>query len=777
MKKIILLFCLLYAWLASAQWYYGSGEAVNLENKIGFDKQGQKIISGDSDSPTSTAKSGSAGSLYLRTNGDLYCKQDSGSSTNWSKLAKSSEIITSHNSLSGIQGGAANDYNHVTAAQISDWDYKQNYMTASAPMYINDDNLTISYADSDTDGVVSADDYALFAGKQDALGYEPMRIDQSGFPQTTVGTFTFPNVVSDEIHVNNSIVGGLTLFGDEHTGGDPLGKVRIVSQSGSYGQLQVINPISGEATIVLGSGTANADGTVSSLAEDGSDVWAFGPGSYSNATSNFGIGNVALGYSALNVNGYTGNVVIGNPATDNGADKLQVLGPIVAQNNNVTGPALTIKNMHSGDDGTIAIDMYTGSTLVSNFAYIGSAEASGLGVSPFFWINGNPGSIPTAIGNGSSPVLIGSIGDDSSGSKLQVTGGITQKTTNDTSNIFHIRRADPDTYFNAYQGVVFGNDASPDQWFFGQREKLASADEDFSIFSWVSGDLLTMGRLTGHVMVGTFTDDGTTARLQVNGNVNLPTGSTYKINDVDVVHPAVTIADPANGLGITGQEISVAQASTTTVGTVQLVDSYSASSSSLAATQKAVYDVYHASSAVGTSTALSGLTITATTTATGAIASTDTILSAFQQIYSDPVYAFYKVGGSQSVDNATGERVDYSVKVEDNYNAVLVGSSWQFVAPRSGLYLTTASIRYESSSYAAGNLARLWITSSGVSYDNLVDSVEVDAANTGKYMGLNGSKISRVSYGEVIYVYTTNNRTAGDTVIDDGFISIVRIGN
>jgi hypothetical protein len=63
--------------------YYGSGETTNLENQIGFDKHLQKIITGDSDDPSVVAKTGAAGSLYLRTNGLQYRKTDSGSSTNW----------------------------------------------------------------------------------------------------------------------------------------------------------------------------------------------------------------------------------------------------------------------------------------------------------------------------------------------------------------------------------------------------------------------------------------------------------------------------------------------------------------------------------------------------------------------------------------------------------------------------------------------------------------------------------------------------------------------
>jgi len=45
-----------------------------------------RIYSGDSDDPTSVAKEGEAGSLYIRSNGLIYRKSDAGSSTNWQQL-------------------------------------------------------------------------------------------------------------------------------------------------------------------------------------------------------------------------------------------------------------------------------------------------------------------------------------------------------------------------------------------------------------------------------------------------------------------------------------------------------------------------------------------------------------------------------------------------------------------------------------------------------------------------------------------------------------------
>lgn len=84
MKLAILLFFIFVVSMsarAQSPWYYGAGKAVNLENAIQY-KNGVQNITGATD-PTSVAVNAPAGSLYLRTNGSLYVKQDAGSTTNW----------------------------------------------------------------------------------------------------------------------------------------------------------------------------------------------------------------------------------------------------------------------------------------------------------------------------------------------------------------------------------------------------------------------------------------------------------------------------------------------------------------------------------------------------------------------------------------------------------------------------------------------------------------------------------------------------------------------
>ena len=116
MKQLVFLLSLIIH-TANAQWYYGSGEATNLENSIGFDKHTQKIISGSTVNPSSTSTSGGAGSLLLKTDGNAYLKKDSGSTTNWDKIVSNLNDITS---LTGNIVGNASFAGAITVPSIVD---------------------------------------------------------------------------------------------------------------------------------------------------------------------------------------------------------------------------------------------------------------------------------------------------------------------------------------------------------------------------------------------------------------------------------------------------------------------------------------------------------------------------------------------------------------------------------------------------------------------------------------------------------------------------------
>ena len=98
--KYFLLFLLSFSANAQSPWYYGSGEAVNLENGIKY-KNGVKNITGALD-PSATAVNAPAGSLYESTNGSLYVKQNAGSTTDWAIQLDNTDITKTPYTFAGF---------------------------------------------------------------------------------------------------------------------------------------------------------------------------------------------------------------------------------------------------------------------------------------------------------------------------------------------------------------------------------------------------------------------------------------------------------------------------------------------------------------------------------------------------------------------------------------------------------------------------------------------------------------------------------------------------
>jgi hypothetical protein len=171
MKKIILLIILLYSFVAIAQWYYGTGEATNLENNIGYQKNTQKIKAGVTVDPTSSAQSGGAGSLLLRTNGDAYLKKDAGNTTNWKKIIDTS-----------IAG------NLLGSSPIS--------ITGGTGVLNGTATVTMTQSSASSDGWLSSSDWSLFYDKQDSLSFFSAtgtagRLSVSGAGTVVGGSLTF----------------------------------------------------------------------------------------------------------------------------------------------------------------------------------------------------------------------------------------------------------------------------------------------------------------------------------------------------------------------------------------------------------------------------------------------------------------------------------------------------------------------------------------------------------------------------------------------------------
>ena len=164
MKKLIffVLFSVTSAW--AGVFYYGSSEAVNLENTIGFSKNTQKIVSGETNDPSSSGYAASEGSLLLRTSGTAYVKTG-GTDTDWADVLTNSSSINDLTDVI-ITSAASGDilyYNNTNWANGP-----KNTVSGSAPIVSSggvSPIISITQADSSTDGYISSGDWDTFNNK------------------------------------------------------------------------------------------------------------------------------------------------------------------------------------------------------------------------------------------------------------------------------------------------------------------------------------------------------------------------------------------------------------------------------------------------------------------------------------------------------------------------------------------------------------------------------------------------------------------------------------
>lgn len=101
-KCFILLVSLIvsYGAMSEAGAIYSAGQVKIMKPTAFFSQSGVKLITNDSDDPTAVAKDAPAGSLYFRSGtGEVYVKQDSGSSTNWSLAPLSLGPLTANRAV------------------------------------------------------------------------------------------------------------------------------------------------------------------------------------------------------------------------------------------------------------------------------------------------------------------------------------------------------------------------------------------------------------------------------------------------------------------------------------------------------------------------------------------------------------------------------------------------------------------------------------------------------------------------------------------------------
>ena len=145
---------------ASAQWYPSATGNVGVPSNIEWLKHTQKIISGDTIDPKTASVNAGAGSIIMKTDGNVYVKKDAGNTVNWKKFLDESSNLLSY----------------------------------------------IPQATTATSGYLSYGDWNVFNGKQDAIGYTPENIANKS-TSTSLGTSDtlYPSQNAVKSYVDTSV--------------------------------------------------------------------------------------------------------------------------------------------------------------------------------------------------------------------------------------------------------------------------------------------------------------------------------------------------------------------------------------------------------------------------------------------------------------------------------------------------------------------------------------------------------------------------------------------
>ena len=94
MKNFLLLILFLFITCRSfaGVFYYGTGEAVNLEDKIRMEQSDLSILTGSA-TPSITSTDAERGSIYLNDQGFLFIKKDAGDSTLWARNLDTNSVL------------------------------------------------------------------------------------------------------------------------------------------------------------------------------------------------------------------------------------------------------------------------------------------------------------------------------------------------------------------------------------------------------------------------------------------------------------------------------------------------------------------------------------------------------------------------------------------------------------------------------------------------------------------------------------------------------------
>ena len=116
MKNFLLLILFMFITCKSfaGVFYYGTGEAVNLEDKIRMEQSDLSILTGSA-TPSITSTDAERGSIYLNDQGYLFIKKDAGDTTNWARNLDTNSVW---NDLSDVDVSSAED-NQIAIFDLS----------------------------------------------------------------------------------------------------------------------------------------------------------------------------------------------------------------------------------------------------------------------------------------------------------------------------------------------------------------------------------------------------------------------------------------------------------------------------------------------------------------------------------------------------------------------------------------------------------------------------------------------------------------------------------
>lgn len=228
MMKLILSFLLSFTVLAGAGTFPQGDHVKNLKDKIEFKNSKTQIISNDSDDPSAVAKFGDAGSLYLRTNGELWQKLDSGTTVNWAQLFIT-PLFTTANKLiksDGLTDILDTGIDVIGTDALGNIDYLGMDIAVGAPAYTegllfyDDAANALSYYNDDSDVTVNLGQENLIRARN-VTGADI----EDGTPVFVSGsTGQTPNAsLADSSFIETSITLGLWTSGT--TGNNQFGYV------------------------------------------------------------------------------------------------------------------------------------------------------------------------------------------------------------------------------------------------------------------------------------------------------------------------------------------------------------------------------------------------------------------------------------------------------------------------------------------------------------------------------------------------------------------------